>query len=231
VGERRASRLWIELLVFVDLRLPSACQQQQQQQQQRRRHGVVSIRRSDRKQSRQCGHVITKESRCTHAAAGKNERQTQAMQGPCSNPPPPPPHPPAPRQAHTGAAEQLHASHRGGAPLVKQAPPPCRRLATEVSRSLVAHWIVDLTFQTDQIDLPPPFYLPAGVRWHTAAQKWATALWDGSSSRYLGVFEDKKDAARAYDKEAKKLFVNPVLNFLPDGSLNPDRHQRFCRLR
>lgn len=36
------------------------------------------------------------------------------------------------------------------------------------------------------------------------------------------------EAARVYDKRAKELHVNRALNFLPDGSLNPDRKQRRC---
>jgi hypothetical protein len=54
-------------------------------------------------------------------------------------------------------------------------------------------------------------------------------LCDGRQKRYLGLHDDEEEAARVYDKEAKKLFVNPVLNFLPDGSLNPDRRKKVSK--
>lgn len=40
----------------------------------------------------------------------------------------------------------------------------------------------------------------------------------------------QQEAARAYDAKAKELWANPVLNFLPDGALNPDRqkHVQAC---
>lgn len=40
---------------------------------------------------------------------------------------------------------------------------------------------------------------------------------------YIGTFDTEEEAAQAYDAEAKRLRSNPVFNFLPDGSLNPDR--------
>ena len=49
--------------------------------------------------------------------------------------------------------------------------------------------------------------------------------------RTLGRFESEKAAARAVDAEAKRLWRNPVLNFLPDGSLNPDRKQKIIMYR
>jgi hypothetical protein len=35
-------------------------------------------------------------------------------------------------------------------------------------------------------------------------------------------------AARAHDEEAKRLWTRPILNFLPDGSLNPHSKQRIA---
>ncbi len=37
---------------------------------------------------------------------------------------------------------------------------------------------------------------------------------------------DEEAGGHAYDREAARLLQNPVLNFLPDGSLNPDRKRR-----
>ena len=46
------------------------------------------------------------------------------------------------------------------------------------------------------------------------------------SQHYLGFFDTEEEAARIYDEKAKRVHVNPILNFLPDGSLNPDRKKR-----
>lgn len=42
----------------------------------------------------------------------------------------------------------------------------------------------------------------------------------------LGRFDSEEDAARAYDARAEELDDLRVLNFLADGSLNPDRKKR-----
>ena len=43
--------------------------------------------------------------------------------------------------------------------------------------------------------------------------------------QYLGTL-DSEAAACAFDARAKALYLNPILNFLPDHSLNPDRKKR-----
>ena len=48
-----------------------------------------------------------------------------------------------------------------------------------------------------------------------------------SSKQYLGTYDTEEEAARAYDDTAKQVFDDPILNFLPDGSLNPDRSRKY----
>lgn len=55
--------------------------------------------------------------------------------------------------------------------------------------------------------------------------RWQAWMSFQGKGRSLGTFDAEEGAARASDAEAKRLWVNPVLNFLPDGSLNPDRKQ------
>ena len=61
---------------------------------------------------------------------------------------------------------------------------------------------------------------PAGVCWDRGA--WKARL----SSRHLGHFHDEREAAMAYDAAARKEFKDPILNFLPDGSDNPERKKK-----
>lgn len=55
---------------------------------------------------------------------------------------------------------------------------------------------------------------------------WSAYIHVSGQGRYLGHFDDEEAAARAYNDKAKKIIVNFLLNFLTDGSLNPDRKQR-----
>lgn len=73
-------------------------------------------------------------------------------------------------------------------------------------------------------DKPPP-----GLRWNRAERKWQAGLWKEGGrlllhGYYVGLFDDEAAVAWAYDKAAKWLWVNCILNFPPDGSLNPDRN-------
>ena len=45
-----------------------------------------------------------------------------------------------------------------------------------------------------------------GVNWHKASQKWRTRIGYNNKRIYLGSFSNLKDAARAYNKMASKLF-------------------------
>lgn len=44
-----------------------------------------------------------------------------------------------------------------------------------------------------------------GVHWHKAARKWSVYIRIEHERVYLGLYEDKIEAAKAYDREARKL--------------------------
>jgi hypothetical protein len=58
-------------------------------------------------------------------------------------------------------------------------------------------------------------------------RKWTACIFSEGRNRYLGTFGTAEAAAWAYDEEAKQQWTNPILNFLPDGSLNPNRKPRM----
>jgi hypothetical protein len=43
-----------------------------------------------------------------------------------------------------------------------------------------------------------------GVCWNESAKKWAVQIRIGKKVKYLGVYNDILEAARAYDREAQK---------------------------
>ena len=45
-----------------------------------------------------------------------------------------------------------------------------------------------------------------GVGWSKKSSKWRAQIRFNNKSIYLGLFDDKKEAAKIYNKEAKKLF-------------------------
>lgn len=53
--------------------------------------------------------------------------------------------------------------------------------------------------------------------------KWCAYIHLNGRKKYLGTFDSAEEAARAYDATAQRLCHKPILNLLPDGSLNPDR--------
>jgi hypothetical protein len=57
--------------------------------------------------------------------------------------------------------------------------------------------------------------------------KWRVDITFQGQNTYFGGFDTEEAAAKAYDEEAKRQWTNPTLNFLPDGSLNPDRKKRI----
>ena len=58
-------------------------------------------------------------------------------------------------------------------------------------------------------------------------RRWVASIYADGRSQYIGRFDNEKAAARAYDKKAKQVFDSPIFNFLPDGSLNPDRKLKY----
>lgn len=60
--------------------------------------------------------------------------------------------------------------------------------------------------------------LPSGNTWRVQIGYKGKTIKLGSYAA-----EKKVEAAEMYDKVALALHEEPVLNFLPDGSLNPDR--------
>ena len=55
-----------------------------------------------------------------------------------------------------------------------------------------------------------------GVHWFKRDKKWQAQIKHNNKSIHIGLYEDKEEAARAYDKKAKELHGNfKNLNF-PD---------------
>ena len=64
----------------------------------------------------------------------------------------------------------------------------------------------------------------AGVSSHRAG--WQAYIRLYGKQVYLGTYESQEAAARAYDLRAKEEYKDPILNYLSDGQLNPDRKGR-----
>jgi hypothetical protein len=72
----------------------------------------------------------------------------------------------------------------------------------------------------------PPTSFKTGVSWANYKRLWLASIWANGRNNSIGYFEDEEAAARAYDAAATAILAKPILNFLPDGSPNPDRHRK-----
>lgn len=45
-----------------------------------------------------------------------------------------------------------------------------------------------------------------GVCWSAASSKWRATIWDGTKKLHIGMFEDEKEAAIAYDDICRNLY-------------------------
>ena len=64
-----------------------------------------------------------------------------------------------------------------------------------------------------------------GVSWNKRQGKWGAGIKYKGKKVHLGSFASEGDAARAFDTAAGELYQKPILNFLPDGLLNPGRNK------
>lgn len=55
----------------------------------------------------------------------------------------------------------------------------------------------------------------------------------GGTQKNCRYFQEEEEAAKAYDENAKRLVpkATRILNFLPDGSLNPGRKEGLARFK
>lgn len=54
-------------------------------------------------------------------------------------------------------------------------------------------------------------------------RKWRAQYQLNGKTHVVGSFDDEEEAARALDAEVKAKSLGFPLNFLPNGSLNPER--------
>ena len=72
------------------------------------------------------------------------------------------------------------------------------------------------TYQDRGPTLPESLF--RGVRWNKKRGKWIAELKISGKVKYLGLFDDDEDAARAYDRGAREAGqTNAILNFPDDA--------------
>ena len=61
------------------------------------------------------------------------------------------------------------------------------------------------------------------VRDSVNGRSWEAHVWVAGKGFSDGKFDSALEAAQNYDRRAKGIWINPILNFRPDGSLNDER--------
>lgn len=75
-----------------------------------------------------------------------------------------------------------------------------------------------------------------GVSYHANRGKWQVKIRSNGKQKHLGYFEDEEEAARAYNRAARAVHLNPKLNAMPEETRTmfphyPNEHQRLRKHR
>ena len=61
-----------------------------------------------------------------------------------------------------------------------------------------------------------------GVSWDADSMRWRAAIEDGGRTRVIGLFRSEREAAEAYDSEARQLTTITEFNFEPEATSGAD---------